>query len=333
MVEMLSEPISDASAWRGADLVKGERWLYYLEVGAADEVRRTVEVNLAGRRPSPAHAVEAIFRHALDRVLRGTGFAVIRGFPIEYSIDSLEELLRQLVSKFGSLINENAAGEKIVRVFDRGLTRSDPNARGYQTRLGLSFHSDPGGDVVGLFCVRKAPIGGQSAIVSSTTLHNDLLALHPEYLDSLYAGFIHDRRGEQRAGEAPISAKVPIFSYCRGDLSCRYTRFYIASGQEKAGSPLRADERAMFDYVDEWTRDPRNHLMFELEPGDLFLCNNHTTLHSRTSYVDWPDPERKRLVLRFWLAVPNARNLPIDLGYWYGPTCQGTQFYSTTRPE
>ena len=35
-----------------------------------------------------------------------------------------------------------------------------------------------------------------------------------------------------------------------------------------------------------------------LEPGDMQFCNNHAVLHSRTAYEEWPEPERKRHMLR-----------------------------------
>jgi hypothetical protein len=37
----------------------------------------------------------------------------------------------------------------------------------------------------------------------------------------------------------------------------------------------------------------------------MLLWHNYTALHSRTAFEDWPD--RKRLLLRLWLTVPNGR--------------------------
>jgi len=39
------------------------------------------------------------------------------------------------------------------------------------------------------------------------------------------------------------------------------------------------------------------------EPGDVQLISNHTVLHSRTEYEDWPDPSRRRHLLRLWLSL------------------------------
>ena len=50
--------------------------------------------------------------------------------------------------------------------------------------------------------------------------------------------------------------------------------------------------------------------MMELRPGDVQLVHTHTILHDRTAFEDYPEPERKRHLLRLWLAPRNARPLP-----------------------
>ena len=47
-----------------------------------------------------------------------------------------------------------------------------------------------------------------------------------------------------------------------------------------------------------------------LEVGDMQFVHNHTVLHDRTAYEDWPEPERKRHLLRLWIAAEEARPLP-----------------------
>jgi hypothetical protein len=42
-------------------------------------------------------------------------------------------------------------------------------------------------------------------------------------------------------------------------------------------------------------------------PGDIQLLHNHTILHARSAYEDWPEVERKRHLLRLWLSPPGAR--------------------------
>jgi hypothetical protein len=47
----------------------------------------------------------------------------------------------------------------------------------------------------------------------------------------------------------------------------------------------------------------------DFQPGDIQLLNNHCILHSREAYTDHAEAERKRLLLRLWLNVPNGRKL------------------------
>ena len=55
--------------------------------------------------------------------------------------------------------------------------------------------------------------------------------------------------------------------------------------------------------------DPELRLNMWLEVGDLQFVHNHTILHDRTAYEDWPEPERKRHLLRLWIAAEGARPL------------------------
>jgi hypothetical protein len=48
----------------------------------------------------------------------------------------------------------------------------------------------------------------------------------------------------------------------------------------------------------------------DFRPGDIQILHNHVVLHSRTAYEDWPEPTRKRHLLRLWLRDDNGRPLP-----------------------
>ena len=52
-----------------------------------------------------------------------------------------------------------------------------------------------------------------------------------------------------------------------------------------------------------WPNDPDLRLDMEFMPGDMQFLHNHTILHARTAFEDWPEPERKRHLLRLWLAA------------------------------
>jgi hypothetical protein len=71
------------------------------------------------------------------------------------------------------------------------------------------------------------------------------------------------------------------------------------------------------------------------------FVHNHTLLHDRTTFVDWPEPERKRHLLRLWLAAPGARPLPpvyaerygsLEVGDRGGIICPGTRLHAPLEP-
>nr|MCS5605249.1 TauD/TfdA family dioxygenase [Alphaproteobacteria bacterium] len=51
-----------------------------------------------------------------------------------------------------------------------------------------------------------------------------------------------------------------------------------------------------------------------MQPGDMQFINNHVIYHARTAYRDHIDAglDRRRLLYRLWLAMPNSRALPVD---------------------
>ena len=69
--------------------------------------------------------------------------------------------------------------------------------------------------------------------------------------------------------------------------------------------------------------DPRVHLQMAFEPGDIQLVHNHQILHDRTEFEDWPDPSRKRHLLRLWLCPPDGRALPPAFATRYGSVTIG----------
>ena len=75
--------------------------------------------------------------------------------------------------------------------------------------------------------------------------------------------------------------------------------------------------------VERATNDPKLHLMMELKPGDIQLVHNHTTLHDRTAFEDYPEPDRKRHLLRLWLAPSKARPLPDVYAERFGSVTPG----------
>lgn len=64
------------------------------------------------------------------------------------------------------------------------------------------------------------------------------------------------------------------------------------------------------ELLDRLNSDRRFLLAMDLRPGAMQFLNNHVTLHSRTEYVDHPEPERRRDLIRLWLSTDQNRQAP-----------------------
>ena len=68
-------------------------------------------------------------------------------------------------------------------------------------------------------------------------------------------------------------------------------------------APFSDEERELLDLYEEIASSPNLYLDMDLAPGDIQLLSNHVIMHARTDYEDYPEPERKRHLLRLWLSL------------------------------
>jgi alpha-ketoglutarate-dependent taurine dioxygenase len=123
---------------------------------------------------------------------------------------------------------------------------------------------------------------------------------HPDVLEVLSQPMHVDRRGGFEEGESPTVLR-PIVAYEDDEVVLRYLRYWIEVGHEKAQQPLTPEERRALDVLDEVLRRPALRVEFALAPGDMYFINNRWILHNRTAFVDYPDLERRRHLVRLWL--------------------------------
>ncbi|MEK9723651.1 MAG: TauD/TfdA family dioxygenase, partial [Rhodospirillaceae bacterium] len=139
----------------------------------------------------------------------------------------------------------------------------------------------------------------------------EIMARGPDLLEVLYQPFHVDRRGEIPEG-ANAWFELPVFNWHAGQLSTfAPIRDYVETAQRYEAVPrLTPEQLEALDLLDELTRDPAFRLDLAFERGDIQFLHNHLILHSRTAYEDWPEPGRKRHLVRLWLSMPDGRNLP-----------------------
>jgi hypothetical protein len=245
---------------------------------------------------------------------------MLRGLPLEYLPGDLRLAYWGIGAHLGTAVSQGGRGELLGNVEDEGRNLGITLRRGAKTASELPFHADRC-DIVGLLCVRKAQSGGFSRVVSATAIHNEILRRRPDLLDVFYGTWYHSRQGEEAPGEERAYPK-PIFGFREGHFSGIFSPNYIRAAQEFPEVPrfTRAQEEALelFGVLSEELA-----LEMTFEPGDIQLLNNHLMYHARTEFVDHVEPERKRLLLRLWLAVPGSRPLPEGYELVFGTTEAG----------
>ena len=329
MDEQFSVPshITESAAWTGKDMVaEPERWTYHLgdadvaeiEAAATAFIDSGQPLGLISKGSFPLGAFGSWLEKLRENLINGIGFQLIKGLPVEtYSGQMRATIFCGIGSHLGVARSQNAAGHLLGHVRDIGADVNDPNARIYQTTSRQSFHTDSC-DVVGLLCIREAMSGGDSMLASSVTAYNEILKRRPDLVPHLFLPLATDRRGEVPENEEPFFT-IPVYNWHAHFLTCIYQRNYIESARRFESAPELSDQQIeALDLLDEIVNEPGMHLRMRLQPGDMQFVYNHSLLHDRTGFTDWPDPDKRRHLLRLWLAVPGDRPLPSVFAQRYG---------------
>lgn len=312
-------PIDGPQAWHGRDMRhRTAEWQHAWTPAEIAEISAAADAALAtgkdltaiDARDFPLPTVAARLAHAREYLLQGPGLYVFRGLPVlDWSRQKAATAFWGLGSHMGIACSQNGKGHVLGHVKNLGLDYRDPATRGYQTSARLPYHTDSS-DIVGLLCLRTAKSGGLSSVVSSTTLYNELAARRPDLLRVLMQPFRRTRWGEIPEGKKPW-AELPVFMPHEGRVIAHYVRSAIRKGQLLDGvPPLTEKQNEALDFLDSLAEDPDIHLDMTFEPGDIQLVCNHSTLHSRTAYEDFEEPDRRRHLLRLWLACTDGPPLP-----------------------
>lgn len=314
MTEVFTRPIDTPAVWTGAAMAARRDWIHRLTPDEIADLDRAVAHARALEKPLEAltrddFPLRVLARSAerwLDELERGSGFLLVRGIPVErYGERDATLAYWGLGLQLGTAISQNAAGDRLGHVRDVGASKGDPSVRLYKTREELGFHTD-GADLIGLLCLRPAKSGGTSRIASSAAIYNEILRRRPDLVPALFEPFPFDRNGEERPGEPPFFS-LPLCRHQDGWLRTFYIGWYIRGSQRHASAPrLGAAQREVIDLIDEIAADPSIHLDMEFRPGDIQWLKNSVILHARTEYEDFPEPERKRHLLRLWLVSRRA---------------------------
>jgi len=251
-------------------------------------------------------------RHILDR---GVRFAIVDRLSVaEMDTGEATAIYWILSSMISRPVAQKLDGTLIYDVLDTGQQAlPGSGVRPDKTSIEIRFHNDNAyndtpPDYVGLLCLRQAMSGGHSRVISFHSAHNALLTRHANELPRLYQPFWFDRQREFHRGECSVFA-APVFEK-RGELKARFSVHQINSGYALRGEPIddkgAAAIAAMFDIVEE----DGLSVDFDLEPGQMQFVDNRALGHSRTAFVDYPEPESKRHLVRLWMRDHGRRAYP-----------------------
>jgi hypothetical protein len=316
--DMAIEQLGGPAAWTAAQMKATDEWKVELSDAQVDELREAlqsvdrpdIEVVEVAKDDFELPTLGPVLEDVVDELMDGRGFVLVRGVPVESLTERQAELMSWMIGlHIGIPIQQGAGGAPLMHVRDQGGDKNHPLARGYQHRAHLDYHTDSP-DVVALACIRPAMQGGVSTIVSSVSVHNEILSKRPDMAEVLYESWWHDRR----RGDGPDSFfQCPIWAVNdQKKLFAYYGPDYVRSASRGEGVPeMTPVQVEAMELLEATNNDPRFVLNMDFQPGDVQLLNNYVIMHGRTEYQDYPDePERKRDLIRLWLTIDRDLNLP-----------------------
>ena len=322
--------INHPAAWRAADLKNDQSWVFQIDDAGRTELARVIKATYDPDRPlfdyrreefdlGPAWQTIAA---GLQEAHHGRGLALVHGLPRDSLSEEEFKLLNWVIGLHTGVARpQGKASQYISPVRDVGVDYRAASGRGYSSNAKLDFHVD-GADLATLACYNTAKSGGQSMISSSVTAREMLMTERPDLAEIAHQEFYFSRQKEEAEDEGAFYGQ-PLFDYEEGEVFGKWNRNRVQSAQNIEGVPRLTDkQRECMDMMDAILQ--QNMYTMYLAPGDLQIINNHTTLHSRTEYVDFDKPEEKRLLYRLWLAPPDSVRLPQSWWDFYRSTEPGT---------
>ena len=307
-------PIRTAAAWRPGDIADPAEWTVTLTdaeraeivdaAGAARSAGATIATIAAITASSfPLPTLSGRMEEWSALLNDGRGFLLLRRFPVDLLDEAgIELAYLGLGTHLGTPVGQDADATVLGHVRDEGVERTHPGIRFYRTKERQDFHAD-GADLVGLLCLHRASTGGESRIVSSAAIYNEILERRPDLLEVLYRPFHWDRNDEQSPGEDPFFA-MPVLNDIAGTPRVFYIGWYIRDAQRHDEVPrLTPEQIEAVELLESIANDPGFYLEMDFQPGDVQFLNNARILHAREAYEDHGDPEERRHLLRLWLAA------------------------------
>lgn len=204
--------ITGVTAWSKSDYKDNpERWTHVFTDAEIKEISDAADAFSASKTPLTGITKEKFVLPEFSKFLEplrkdlidGKGFILFKGLPVtEWGNAKSAIAYMGLGTYLGYFVSQNSRGHVLGHVKDLGedSTQID-KVRIYRTNARQFFHADDA-DLVGLLCVAKALEGGESDLVSSHEVWNDLQQNNPDVAETLTQPIWYfDRKGEESTGQ------------------------------------------------------------------------------------------------------------------------------------
>ncbi|KAK9811926.1 hypothetical protein WJX73_000262 [Symbiochloris irregularis] len=239
-------------------------------------------------------------------LLYGIGLRVVRGLPVErWGLRDTQIALWGLGLYLGKAVSQNSAGHLIGHVRD---TRDSKKPLQFNRNTGeLRKHSD-NSDIVILLCYKPAKSGGGSSWCSSHALHNELLEQHPD-LHRVLAEPVYQVRGDKPPAGRTEWFRTRMLHYHQardGNTLLAVEGIKNPADADKllGVEPATEAQKQAYKVAQEIANSDKLRIDGKLGPGDFVVQHNLHTFHSREAYTDFEEADKKRHMLRLWLASP-----------------------------
>ncbi|KAF1920495.1 hypothetical protein BDU57DRAFT_464985 [Ampelomyces quisqualis] len=320
--------ITGSTAWDREEYKNNpERWTHPFSEEEVKEISDAADTFISSGTPLTGISKDSFqlpkFGHFLEplrkELIDGKGFILFKGLPVtEWGNRKSAVAYMGLGTYLGYFVSQNSRGHVLGHVKDLGEDSSQiDKVRIYRTNARQFFHADDS-DLVGLLCVARALEGGESDLVSSHSVWNDLQKNNPDVAEILTQPIWYfDRKGETSKGEQEW-IKTSVFYLETGPSPRVYSKwdpYYVKSLTRFSDAglipALSPEQQRAAQILEDTCLKLALHMILDI--GDIqFLSNNHI-LHARTAYKDHAPPAPRRHLMRLWLSTPE------DEGGWRLP--------------
>lgn len=294
---------SHVNAWQTSEIIAKLELTDQCIDELSKAARKTNDENFLEVATDDLSACFEIAENLKHCIIDGSGVVLLNRFPVEdYEKAVCRRASGIMANMISPLMAQDVKGTLLYDVVDEGHQTSNTTRRS-KTNVEQPFHTDgPWFDVppnvISLFCLQPAEVGGFSQVSS---LHQTLMSLFEndsERVDLLMGGGVPwNRMGQFQNGERPYS-DLPIMETSTKGTIIRHYADYVRTGHELADETMQEQLDELLIAIDKTLGEVACE-PFRLEAGQFQFVNNWTVAHARAKFSD-VETSGGRHLLRLW---------------------------------